>query len=153
MNFSTPGFPVLHYLPERKWSHSVTSDSAIPRTVAYQVTPSMGFSRQEYWSGLPFLSLGDLPNSGIEPGSPALQTDALPSEPPGKPISRSLLKLRSIESMMPCNHLILSPPSPPALNHAQHQGLFQWGGFLHQLAKVLELQYQSFQWIFRVDFL
>ena len=44
----------------------------------------MGFSRQEYWSGVPFPSPGDLPASGIEPGSPALQTDALPSEPPGK---------------------------------------------------------------------
>ena len=45
---------------------------ATPWTVAYQVPPSMGFSRQEYWSGLPFLSPGDLPNPGIEPGSPAL---------------------------------------------------------------------------------
>ena len=45
----------------------------------------MGFSKQEYWSGLPFPSPGDLPDSGIEPGSPALQADALPSEPPGKP--------------------------------------------------------------------
>ena len=44
----------------------------------------MGFSRQEYWSGLPFPSPGDLPNPGIEPGSPALEADALPSEPPGK---------------------------------------------------------------------
>ena len=50
--------------------------------VAYQAPPSMGFSRQEYWSGLPFPSPGDLPNPGIKPGSPALQTDALPSEPP-----------------------------------------------------------------------
>ena len=47
---------------------------------------SMEFSRQEYWSGLPFPSPGDLPNPGIEPRSPALQADALPSEPPGKPI-------------------------------------------------------------------
>ena len=45
----------------------------------------MGFSRQEYWSGLLFPSPGDLPNPGIKPGSPALQADALPSEPPGKP--------------------------------------------------------------------
>ena len=45
----------------------------------------MGFSREEYWSGLPFPSSGHLPNPGIEPGSPALQTDTLPSEPPGKP--------------------------------------------------------------------
>ena len=57
---------------------------ATPWTVAYQAPPSMGFSRLEYWSGLPFPSPGDLPNPGIEPGSPALQADALPSEPPGK---------------------------------------------------------------------
>ena len=44
----------------------------------------MGFSRQEYWNGLPFPSPGDLPNPGIEPRSPALRADALPSEPPGK---------------------------------------------------------------------
>ena len=46
---------------------------------------SMGFSRQEYWSGLPFPSSEDLPNPGVEPGSPALQAGSLPSEPPGKP--------------------------------------------------------------------
>ena len=57
---------------------------ATPWTVAYQVTPSMEFSRQKYWRGLPFPSPGDLPNLGIEPGSPALQADALPSELPGK---------------------------------------------------------------------
>ena len=45
---------------------------AIPWTVAYHAPPSMGFSRQEYWSGLPFLSPDDLPNPGMEPGSPAL---------------------------------------------------------------------------------
>ena len=45
----------------------------------------MGFSRQEYWSGLPFPSPGDLPDPGIKPGSPALEADALTSEPPGKP--------------------------------------------------------------------
>ena len=58
---------------------------ATPWTVAYQVPPSMGFSRQEYWSGLPFPFPGDLPDPGIKPRSPALQADALPSEPPGKP--------------------------------------------------------------------
>ena len=51
----------------------------------------MGFSREEYWSGLPFPSLGDLPNPGIEPGSPALEADALTSEPPGKP-SQSIVR-------------------------------------------------------------
>ena len=58
---------------------------ATPWTVARQAPLSMGFSRQEYWSGLPFPSPGGLPNPGIEPGSPALQADALSSEPPGKP--------------------------------------------------------------------
>ena len=59
---------------------------ATPWTVAHQVPPSMGFSRQEYWRGWPFPSPGDLPNPGIEPGSPTLQADALPSEPSGKPL-------------------------------------------------------------------
>ena len=54
-------------------------------TVAYQASPSMGFSRQGYWSGLLFPSPGDLPDPGIEPASPTLQADALPSEPPEKP--------------------------------------------------------------------
>ena len=58
---------------------------ATPWTVTYQALRSMGFSRQEFWSGVPFPSPGDLPNPGIEPGSPALQTDALLSEPLGKP--------------------------------------------------------------------
>ena len=57
-----------------------------PMNVTYQAPWSMGFSKQEYLSGLPFPSPSDLPNPGIEPGSPALQTGALPSEPPGKPI-------------------------------------------------------------------
>ena len=56
---------------------------ATPWTVARQAPLSMGFSRQEYWSGLPFPSPGDLPNPGIKPGSPAWQADALSSEPPG----------------------------------------------------------------------
>ena len=55
--------------------------------IVYQAPPSMGFSRQEYWSGLPFPSPGDIPNPGFEPGSPTLWADALPSEPPGKSYS------------------------------------------------------------------
>ena len=57
----------------------------IPWTVAYQASQSMGFCRQKYWNRLPFPSPGDLPDPGIEPKSPALQTDVLPSKPPGKP--------------------------------------------------------------------
>ena len=60
---------------------------ATPWTVAHQAPPSMGFSRQEYWSGLSFPSPGDLPDTGIEPRSPALEADTLTSEPPGKPQS------------------------------------------------------------------
>ena len=57
---------------------------ATPWTVASQAPPSMGFSRQGYWSGLPLPSSEDLPNPGIEPGSCALQAESLPSEPPRK---------------------------------------------------------------------
>ena len=59
---------------------------ATPWTTAYQTSPFMGFSRQEYWSGLPFPAPGDLPDLGIEPGFPTLPADALPSEPPAKPL-------------------------------------------------------------------
>ena len=54
---------------------------ATPRATAGQAPLSMGFSRQEYWSGLPSPSPGDLPDPGMEPGSPTLQADYLPSEP------------------------------------------------------------------------
>ena len=54
-------------------------------TVAHLVPLSMGSSRQEYWNGLPFLPVGDLPDPGSEPVSPALQADSLPTEPSGKP--------------------------------------------------------------------
>ena len=74
-----------------------------PWTIAYQAPPSMEFSRQEYWSGLPFPSPEDLPNPGIEPGSPALQADALPSEPPGKHVYReATIKRRTFCIVNPC---------------------------------------------------
>ena len=66
-------------------AYSVMSDSATPWTVACQAPLSMGFSRQEYWSGLPCPPPAGLPNPGIEYRSPALQADSLPTEPPGKP--------------------------------------------------------------------
>ena len=65
-------------------SHSVVSDSYVtPWTVAHQAPLSMGFSRQEHWSRLPFPSPGDLPDPEMELRSPALQVDSLPSQPPG----------------------------------------------------------------------
>ena len=72
-----------------------------PWTVACQAPPSIGFSRWEYWNGLPFPSPEDLPNPGIEPGSPSLQADSLPSEPPGmshRGIQRSSYSLQPSES-------------------------------------------------------
>ena len=82
-----------------------------PSTVAHQAPPSMGFSRQEYWSGLPFPSPGDLPDPGIELRSPTLQADALTSEPPGKPqeitipapkMFREELKWRLVQCLSQC---------------------------------------------------
>ena len=77
---------VCVYETEREGeSHSVVFNSSVTSwTVACQASLSMGFSRQEYWYGLPFPPPGDLPNPGIGPRSPALQADSLPSEPPGK---------------------------------------------------------------------
>ena len=75
---------LLMKVKQVKWSGSVVSNSATTWSVAYQVPPPMGFSRQEYWSGLPFPSPGDLPSPGIKPRSPALQADSLLTEPPGK---------------------------------------------------------------------
>ena len=72
------------------WLLSCVWRLATQWTVARQVPLSLGFSRQEYWSGLPFPSPGDLRDPRIEPGSPALQADSLPSEPPGKPKSLAL---------------------------------------------------------------
>ena len=75
----------LQVREKEQWSHSVVSISLQPLwTVAYQGPLSMGFPRQEYWSGLLFPSPGDLPNPGIKPGSPTLLGDALTSEQPGK---------------------------------------------------------------------
>ena len=68
-----------------------------PWTVAHQAPLSMEFSKQEYWSGLPFLSPGDLPDPGIKPESPALPADSLPSEPQGKPFL--LVKCNIIERL------------------------------------------------------
>ena len=81
-----------------RWKWSEVAQSCLTLcdswTVAHQTPPSMGFSRQEYWSGLPFPSPGDLPDPGIEPRSPALQGDALTSAPPGKPLNIRIQSLR-----------------------------------------------------------
>ena len=67
---------------------------------------SLEFSSQEYWSGLSFPTPGDLPNPGVEPGSPALKADSLPSEPPGKPLESRLPGEISITSDMQMTPLL-----------------------------------------------
>ena len=79
---------LMHLLKSLQSIQSVQSLSRVRLfatlwTVPHQAPLSIGFSRQDYWSGLPFLSPGNLPDPGIEPRSPALQADALTSEPPG----------------------------------------------------------------------
>ena len=73
-------------------SCSVISNSLWAMSIAHQALLYRGFSRQEYWSGSPFASPGDLPNPGIEPGSPALKADSLLSEPPRKKAHMGLQK-------------------------------------------------------------
>ena len=92
---------------------AVTSDSfATLLTMAHQAPLSMGFPRQEYWSGLPFPSSGDLPNPGIELASPTLQTDCLPSEPPGsseiRPTWFSILAVLPLGDLMTSTFLSFS---------------------------------------------
>ena len=74
-------------------SCSVVSNSCKPRDYSLPGSSVMGFPRQEYWSGLPFLSPGDVPDPGIECRSSALQADSLPSETSGKPILLNLIYL------------------------------------------------------------
>ena len=75
-----------------------------PWSVAHQAPLSMGFSRQEHWSGLPCPPLEDLPNPGIETATPSsvLQADSLPPEPPGKPIFHNIVKTNLNDT---CFHL------------------------------------------------
>ena len=75
----------------------------MPWIAALQAPLSMEFSRQEYWSGFPFSSPGDLPDAGTESRSPALQADSLPSEPPGKPKNTGVGSLSFRGSFRPGN--------------------------------------------------
>ena len=92
-----------------------------PWIVAYQAPLSMEFSRQKYWSGLPFPSPGDLPNPEIKPRSPTSQADALPSEPPGKPCIRACSSAVPATKSELLNRALGSPLS--ASHPAWHQQL------------------------------
>ena len=137
---------------------------ATPEMAAYQAPMSLGFSRQEHWSGMPLLTGHLLPATlasfSVQFSCSVTSNSATPWTAARHTVlsitnSQSLLKLMSIESVMPSNHLILCRHlSPSAFNLSQHQGLCQWVSSSHRVAKVLEfqLQHQSFQWILRIDF-
>ena len=92
------------------FSQSVVSDSATPWTVTRQAPLSMGFSRQEYWGGLPCPPPGDLSNPGIEPRAHALQVGSLPPEPPGKPKNPGVGSLSLLQGIFPTQGLNLGLP-------------------------------------------
>ena len=98
-----------------------------PWTVARQAPLSVGFSRQEYWSGLPFPSPGDLPDPGIKPRSPALQADSLPAEPQGKPKNTGVGSLSFLQRIFLTLEL-----NQGLLNYRQtlYQLSYQWSGHL-----------------------
>ena len=91
---------------------------ATPWTLAHQAPQSMRFSRQGYWSGSPFPSLGDLPNPGIAPGSPALQADSLPTELQGKHCKQDTTTTTTTTKSLQlcttlCDPIDGSPPGSP----------------------------------------
>ena len=122
-----------------------------PWTVAHQAPLSMGFSRQEFWSGLPLPSPGDLPDPGIESGSPALQADSLPSEPPGKPCLGETLPMGPASGGSELSEVgcVCSSCAPhlhffPALLLLSH---CPWGPFFLSGSTVEQLPYfSSFAW-------
>ena len=95
----------------------------------------MGFSRQEYWSGLPFPSPGDLPYPGIKPRSPALQADILPSEPPGKPAWQITHKLSNLQETFTILHNFCGSWSKLAAWFKYQAGL--WGFWAQSLSVLL----------------
>ena len=102
-------------------------------TVAHQFPPSMGFSRQKYWSGLPLPSPGDLPDLGIKPRSPTLQADVLTSEPPGLTPQNRGVDIQSgypphtgIESKSPTLWVVVSSPAEPQQKAINSTGRLGW---------------------------
>ena len=89
-----------------------------PMECSHKAPLSMGFSRQEYWSGLPCPSPADLPNPGIKPRSPTLEAESLPSEPPGKPKNTGVGSLSFLQGNFPTQELnqglLLQADSLPA---------------------------------------
>ena len=88
----------------------------IPWTVTHQAPLSMEFSRQEYWSGLPFPSPGDLPDPGIKPRCPVLQEVSLPAEPPGKPKNTGVGSLSLLQWIFSIQELNTGSPAFQAVS-------------------------------------
>ena len=95
---------------------------ATPWTVAHQVPLSMGFSRQEYGSGLPCPPPRDLPNPGIKPRPPSLQADSLQTEPPGKPKNTGVVSLSLLQGDLPDPGTELGSPALHILCQLSYQG-------------------------------
>ena len=93
---------------EKSGSHSVVSDSVTPWIIARLAPLPMGFSRQDYCSGLPLPSPGCLPDPGIEPRSPALPADSLPFKPPGKPLMITSPSTQALCIEVKCRNLLIS---------------------------------------------
>ena len=110
-----------------KWSELAQSCLTLcnPRTVDHQALPSMGFSRQGCWSGLPFPSPGELSDPGIKPRSPALRAGALPSEPPGKPQTKQETLL---EKDTRAESSRVREPRRTALPHGSQSLVLCWWG-------------------------
>ena len=104
-------------------SQSVMSHSAAHGLYPVRLFCPWGFSRQEYWSGLPYSPPGDLPNPEIKPRSPTLQVDSLPSEPPGKPKNNGVGSL----SLLQANFL----------TQKLNQGLLHYQQILYQLSSIV----------------
>ena len=178
MDCSTPGFlPCLSPSPRvcsnscllSWWCHPTISSSVIPFSSCLQSFPTSGSFpvSQFYTSGGQSIgasaSASVLPMNSVQFSSVAQSCltlwDSMDCSTPGFPVHHQLPELtqthvhRVSDAIQPSHPL--SSPFPPALNLSQHQGLFRWVSFSHQVAKVLEvqLQHQSFQWIFSTDFL
>ena len=103
---------------------------ATPWTVAHQALLSMGFSRQEHWSGLPLPSPGHPPNPGMEPGSPTLKADTLPSDPPGKS------GIKAVSAAWQGRFLTTIPPGKPMKTFLilQYSTLKKYSSIVQQLS-------------------
>ena len=144
---SMPGLPVHHQLPEFTQTHVHWVSDAIqsPDPVSCLSTPACNHSQHQFSS---VQSLSPVRHFAT-PRTTAHQATLSITN------SQSLLKVMSIESVMPSNHLILSSVPFSCIESFPASGSFQWVSSSQQVAKVLELQlqHQSFQWIFRTDFL